>query len=132
MQVRPVHPHRPQIQVSRAAGEGGAAGAADAAQRVHGRDEGADKAQVDEGDEEARAAGARVGDERRERPRRRQHGHDERDEDVVGGEDVVGDEAVHEVGEHADDGDQRDQLGEPPEDEEDAGEGHCAGGGGGG
>jgi len=63
--------------------------AADAAQVVDAGDEGAYEAQVDEGDEVGVGARAVVGEERGDGPDGGEHGDDEEDEDVGGGEFVV-------------------------------------------
>ena len=55
-----------------------------AAQLVDACDQGADEAEVDEGDEEGVVLGAAVGEEGADCPGRCEHGDDEEDEDIVG------------------------------------------------
>jgi hypothetical protein len=87
---------RAQVDVDGAEGEVGAVGVVDAAELVDAGDEGAHEAQVDEGDEEGRAAGRAEADERHEGPCEGQHRDDEEDEDEGGCQLVVLVEAVNE------------------------------------
>jgi len=74
--------------------------AADAAQVPDAGDEGADEAQVDEGDEVAVGARAVVGEEGADGPHGREDRDDEEDEDRGRGEPVLLVVDVYEVGEH--------------------------------
>ena len=95
---------RAQVDVDRrvARDDGDAVRVGDEAQLVDAGDEGADEGEVDEPDE-ARVVAVREDGE--QRPREREHRHDEQDQNVVGREQVGLDIAVHEEGEHAHDGD---------------------------
>ncbi len=79
----PKIPERSQTQVKRPRREIRAAGIGDAAQLDDARDEGADEAEVDEGDEECGFAGRPAPEEGRYAPGRSEHGGDEEDEDVI-------------------------------------------------
>jgi hypothetical protein len=79
----------------------GAIVAADVAQGADAADEGADDAQVDEGDEVGVVARAVVGEEGEDAPDGGEDGDDEEDEDGGGREAVLLVVDVHEVGEHA-------------------------------
>jgi hypothetical protein len=81
-------------------------GAGDAAQVVDAGDEGADKEQVDEGDEAGVGRGAVVAEEGEDGPGEGEDGDDEEDEDRVGREGVELVVLVDEPGKHAHGGDQ--------------------------
>ena len=85
--------------------EGAAVVGADAAEGVDTADEGADDAEVDEGDEVRVVLRAVVGEECAGGPDDGEDYDDEEDEDSVGGEGVGADVEVDEVGEHAQRGD---------------------------
>lgn len=104
----------------------GAVGITDAAQKVDAGDESADKGKVNERNEERRVSGSQVGDERADRPYCAQHARDEEDQDICRCQLVRGDEAVHKVGQHAEDGDERDDFEDPKGQEEEAGERHLS------
>lgn len=73
----------------------------DETQLVGAGDEGADEAQVDEGDEESVRFRAVVGEEREDGPGSGEDRDDEEDEDVVGCQGIVGGVNVDKPGEHA-------------------------------
>jgi hypothetical protein len=106
-QRNPIPPktHTPQQRkASRVRSRRGQAGAViprDAAEGVDPPDEGADEAEVDEGDEPGVVLGAVVGEEGADGPDDGEDDDDEEDEDGVGGEGVGGDVEVDEPGEHA-------------------------------
>lgn len=83
----------------------GAVGGGDAAQLVDGGYEGAEEANVDEGDEAGVIGGAVVGEEGEEGPGEGEGGHDEEEEDGGWGERVGGLVAVDEPCEHTNSGD---------------------------
>lgn len=89
-------------------------------------DKGADETEVDDTDEAGVGGGAMVGEEGEEGPGEGEDRDDEEDQDVGGREEVGVVVDGNEVGEHADCGDQREDLEEAPEGEED-GEEHCCG-----
>lgn len=82
----------------------------DAAEVVDACDEGADKAEVDKGDEAGVCGGAVVGEEGEDGPGEGEDGDDEEDEDGGGGESVGVVVFFDEPGEHADGGDQSEDL----------------------
>lgn len=88
----------PQRDVDGAAVPARAVLVGDEAQLVDGGDEGAEEADVDEGDEGRGALGGRVADQRVEGPEDGDDADDEKNEDVGRGQLVVLDEAVDEVG----------------------------------
>ncbi len=75
------------------------------AQLVDAGDEGADEAEVNEGDEEGVGARAVVGEQRGDGPGGAEDRDDEQDQDVVRGESVGFRVDVDEPGEHAEGGD---------------------------
>lgn len=79
----------------------GAVGAGDEAQRVDAGDEGADEAQIDQGNELRVGAAAVVAEQGEDGPEHGDHGDDKEDHDVVGRQLVVAHEAVDEVGQYA-------------------------------
>lgn len=108
------------------AGAVAAVGAGDAAEDDDAGDEGGEEGEVDEGEEVAGALGGGEEEEGGEGPDGGEDGDDEEDEDEGRGEEVGGDEAVDEVGEHAEQGDEEDELHEAGDDEEEGGE-HAGG-----
>lgn len=88
----------------------GAVGVGDAAEVVDTGDEGADEAEVDKGEEAGVGGGAVVGEDGEEGPGEGEDGDDEEDEDGGGGEGVGRVVPIDEPGEHADGGDQSDDL----------------------
>jgi hypothetical protein len=93
-----------------AAAPGDAVGVGDAAQVVDGGDEGADKEQVDEGDEAGVSRGAVVAEEGEDGPGKGEDRDDEEEEDRGGREGVDFGVLVDEPGEHAHGGDEGEDL----------------------
>jgi len=82
----------------------------DEAELVDASDEGAHEAEIDEGDEQGVGFRAVVGEECGDGPGGAEHGDNEEDEDVVGGEGVGFGVDVHEPCEHAECWDQSNDL----------------------
>lgn len=91
-----------------------AACAADATQNDDGSNQRGDESEIHGCDEEGVVAGAQVADEREEDPDECQHRHDEEQQNKGWCELVGLHVAVHEPGQHADNGNQRDHLEQPP------------------
>ena len=85
----------------------GAVSVGDAAQIPHAGDKGADEAEIYQADEHGIGRRPVVAKQGEDGPCDSKDGHDEEDEDGVGGERIVVHEAVNEPGEHAHDGNLR-------------------------
>lgn len=92
-----------------------AVGIGNASELIDCADECADEEKVDEGDEVGGMASARIQEERSEGPYCSQHRHYEQDEDRARREPAACVVVVDEPGEHAQRGDQGDDLENPPE-----------------
>lgn len=97
-----------------------AVGVSDITQVVNGSDESAEEEGVNKCDKVSVCRGAVVAEESEDCPGESENGNDEEDEDRIGGQGVLLDEAIDEPGEHAHTRDQSDDLKDPEEDEE-----HC-------
>jgi hypothetical protein len=106
----------------------GAVGVCDSTERVDSTDESADKQQIDKGNKVGRVPRTRIQEQGAQRPGRAEHRDDEEHEDGARREEVALVVPAHEPRKHAERGDQRDDLHDPPEDEGDAGDGHGGGG----
>ena len=105
------------LAVLAAGGDAGAVRIRNTAEAVDAADESADEEQVDESNEFGRVSCARVQEKRAHCPRRTKYRNDEEHQDGARREKVALVEPGNEPGEHAQRGDQRDDLEDAPEDE---------------